>query len=173
MPPLINIFAYGNFDYDQVVFDLKGPVNVSSRTMKFPYALFEKEGGFTPFPGRYTLTVTATNKDASVVSNTMQFGISYGDSINITRDIQEWNYYPNPVETVLNIKLPEELPEADLRYHLINVSGQRFPIPSTYVNHTDNLANINLTAMQISSGIYFLQIENNGELLKQFRIFKK
>lgn len=173
MPPLINIFAYGNFDYDQVVFDLKGPVHISSRTMKFPYALYENEGGFTPFPGRYTLTVTATNKDASVVSNTMQFGISYGDSLNITKDIPEWNFYPNPVETVINIKLPQELTETDLRYYIINTLGQKTEISSGFVNHTDHLANIDLRGMQISSGIYFIQIENNGEFLKQFRIFKK
>jgi hypothetical protein len=173
MPPLINIFAYGNFDYDQVVFDLKGPVSISSRTMRFPYALYENEGGFTPFPGRYTLTVTATNKDASVVSNTMQFGISYGDSLHITRDIQEWNYYPNPVETVLNIKLPEQLAGTDLRYYIINILGKRYEIPPGFINLGDHLANIDLRGMQMAAGIYFVQIENNGELLKQFRIFKK
>lgn len=174
MPPLVNIFAYGNFDYDEVVFTLKGPVNISSKTFKFPYALYEKEGGFTPFVGRYTLTVTAKNKDASVVSNTMQFGISNGDSLHITRGIAEWNFYPNPVETVFNIKLPEEeLPEGDLKYFIINSAGKRTEIPLGYVNLSDHLVNVDLRSMQIPSGIYFIQVESEGKLLKQFRIFKK
>jgi hypothetical protein len=173
MPPLLNIFAYGNFDYDQVLFNLKGPVNISSKTMKFPYALFEKEGGFTPFVGRYTLTVTATNKDASVVSNTMQFGISYGDSLNITKGIEGWQFYPNPVETVFNIKLPEGLPEDDLRYFVINTLGKKTEIPLGYINVSDHLVNIDLRSMQLPSGIYFIHLESNEGLLKQFRIFKK
>ncbi|MCE7042986.1 putative Ig domain-containing protein [Dyadobacter sp. CY312] len=173
MPPLLNIFAYGNFDYDQVVFSLKGPVNISSKTMRFPYALFESEGGFTPFVGRYTLTVTATNKDASIISNTMQFGISYGDSLNITRGIEAWNFYPNPVESVINIKLPDELPEADIRYYVINSLGKKSEIPLGYTNIDDHLVNIDLRSMQLASGIYFIHLESNGQLLKQFKIFKK
>jgi hypothetical protein len=173
MPPLLNIFAYGNFDYDQVLFSLKGPVNISSKTMKFPYALFEREGGFIPFVGRYTLTVTATNKDASIISNTMQFGISYGDSLHITRGIEEWNFYPNPVESVFNIKLPEAMPETDIRYFITSVAGKKSEIPLGYVNLSDHLVNIDLRSMQLASGIYFIHLESNGALLKQFRIFKK
>jgi hypothetical protein len=173
MPPLLNIFAYGNFDYDQVSFSLKGPVNISSKTMKFPYALFEREGGFIPFVGRYTLTVTATNKDASIISNTMQFGISYGDSLHITRGIEEWNFYPNPVESVFNIKLPEAMPETDIRYFITSVAGKKSEIPLGYVNLSDHLVNIDLRSMQLASGIYFIHLESNGALLKQFRIFKK
>ena len=173
MPPLLNIFAYGNFDYDQVIFNLKGPVNISSKTSRFPYALYENEGGFVPFVGRYTLTVTAVNRDASVVSNSMEFSISYGDSINITREMKEWQFYPNPVESVLNIKLPNDLSGTEISYFLITASGKKMQIPLGYVNNTDHLANIDLTSLGIQSGIYIIRLENNGTLLKQFRIFKK
>lgn len=173
MPPLLNIFAYGNFDYDEVEFNLKGPVHISSKTMKFPYALYESKGGFTPFVGRYTLTVTAKNKDASIISNTMQFGISNGDSLYITRGIADWNFFPNPVETVFNIKLPEELPLTDLSYYLINSMGKKMVIPAGFTNIADHLVNIDLRSMQLPSGIYFIQMESEGTLLKQFRMFKK
>ncbi|WP_229213875.1 putative Ig domain-containing protein [Dyadobacter psychrotolerans] len=173
MPPLLNIFAYGNFDYDQVIFNLKGPVNISSKTSRFPYALYENEGGFVPFVGRYTLTVTATEKDASIVSNSMEFSISYGDSINITRDMEEWRFYPNPVESVFNIKLPNDLSGTEISYYLITASGKKMQIPSVYIGNTDHLANLDLTSLGIPSGIYLVRLESNGKLLKQFRIFKK
>lgn len=173
LPPLINIFAYGNFEYDQVTFQLKGPQNLSSATSKFPYALFENTGGFVPFVGRYTLTVTAANKDSAVISNSIQFSISYGNDIDIARDIKEWQFYPNPVESVFNIKLPNNQLVNEIDYYLINSAGQKTPVPANYVQSSDQLINMDLSSMGISSGIYFIRLESNGALLHQFRIFKK
>ena len=173
LPPLLNIYAYGNFEYDQVIFELKGPYYKRSITSKFPYALYENESGFPAFAGRYTLTVTAANKDSSVVTNSIQFGISYGDSVNITKDIKEWQFYPNPTENIVNIKLPELQNNIDLVYSLVNVSGQKIPVAHNMVNISDNLASIDLGALGIPSGIYFLRLENEGSLLQQFKIFKK
>ncbi|WP_221389771.1 putative Ig domain-containing protein [Dyadobacter sp. NIV53] len=173
LPPLINIFAYGNFEFDQVHFDLKGPQNISSSTSKFPYALFENTGGFTPFVGRYTLTVTATNKDSAIISNSIQFSISYGSDVDIARDIKEWQFYPNPVETVLNIKLPADLLSKDIEYYLIHSSGKKMPLPVSYIQSYDQLISMDLSSLGISSGIYFVRLESNGALLHQFKIFKK
>lgn len=173
LPPLVNIFAYGNFEYDKVVFELKGPQHLRSTTYKFPYALFESEGGFAPFVGRYTLTVTAENKDSSVISNSIQFSISYGDDFNIAKSIQEWQFYPNPVESVFNIKLPENQPGNEIQYYLITAAGKKMPIPTSYIETSDHLVNVDLAGMNIQSGIYFIHLESNGALLRQFRIFKK
>jgi hypothetical protein len=173
LPPLLNIFAYGNFEYDQVQFKLRGPQNLSSATSKFPYALFESEGGFAPYVGRYTLTVTAANKDSAVISNSIQFSISYGDPLNIAGNIKEWQFYPNPVESVFNIKLPDDQVSSEIQYYLISSSGKKMPIPNGYIESADQLVNLNLSDLKIAAGIYFVRLESNGALLQQFRIFKK
>ncbi|CAG5009735.1 hypothetical protein DYBT9275_04559 [Dyadobacter sp. CECT 9275] len=173
LPPLLNIYAYGNFDYDQVIFELNGPYRKRSVTSKFPYALYENESGFPAFAGRYTLTVTATNKDSSVVTNSIQFGISYGDSVNITRDIKEWQFYPNPTENIVNIKLPESQSNINIQYALVTISGKKIPVNTHVVHVSDNLASVDVGALGIPSGIYFLRLEKEGVLLQQFKIFKK
>ncbi|NIJ51186.1 putative Ig domain-containing protein [Dyadobacter arcticus] len=173
LPPLLNIYAYGNFEYDKVTFDLNGPYRKRSTTTIFPYALYENELGFAPYVGNYTLTVTAAKQDSAVVTNSIQFSISYSGSINITQEMEDWAFYPNPVEEILNIKLPEVQQGDSLSYEIVTASGKRIALPETYVVAADNLANIDLSSLGLSSGIYFIRLKNNGALLKQFRIFKK
>ncbi len=173
LPELLNIYAYGNFEYDQVSFELNGPYVKKSTTNKFPYALYEGEGGFPPFVGRYTLTVKAAHKDSAVVSNSIQFSISYGDSLDITKNIADWNFYPNPTENVINIKLPRDTNSELLKYSLISVSGKSFSIPSHAITTFDNLTNIYLGNIPIASGVYFVRVESENELLKQYKIFKR
>ena len=173
LPPLLNIFAYGNFEYDKVTFKLRGPQSISSSTSKFPYGLFESEGGFPPFVGRYTLTVTAANKDSAVISNSIQFSISHGTDLNIARDIKEWQFYPNPIQSVLNIKLPENQNSNEIKYSLITSAGKKMTIPASYITSADHLVNLDLSSLGISSGIYFIRLESNGALLQQFKIFKR
>jgi hypothetical protein len=173
LPPLLNIYAYGNFDYDKVHFDLNGPYRKQSETSVFPYALYEGETGFAPYVGRYTLTVKATNKDSAVVTNSIQFSISAGDSINITKNLEAWQFYPNPIESIINIKLPDNQPADQLEFVLITNAGRVAPISSGFITIQDQLANIDLSSMGVSSGIYFIQVKANGEKLSQFKIFKR
>jgi len=173
LPPLLNIYAYGNFEYDQVKFNLNGPYRKTSTTTKFPYALFEKENGFVPYVGRYTLTVTATNKDSAVVTNSIQFSIYSGDSVNIAKDIKEWSFYPNPIQDILNIKLPDQSAIDAYQYYVVNTSGQIMPVSARHLTIQDNLVNMDFTSMGLSAGIYFIRVESDGKLVKQFRIFRK
>ncbi|TLU97973.1 putative Ig domain-containing protein [Dyadobacter luticola] len=173
LPSLLNIYAYGNFEYDNVTFDLNGPYRKRSTTKAFPYALYENESGFAPYVGNYTLTVTASKEDSAIVTNSIQFSISYKGSVNITKDMQDWAFYPNPVEEILNVKLPESQPADSLSYEIFTASGKRIPLATSYVVASDNLANIDLTGLGLPSGIYFVRVESNGEFLKQFKIFKK
>lgn len=173
LPSTLNIYAYGNFNYDKVDFDLKGPYTKKSSTKVFPYALYENEGGFPPFVGRYTLTVKATEKDSSIVTNSIQFSISYGDSLEISKNIEEWSFYPNPTENVINIKLPSDRSTQLLRYSLINRAGQKLALPSFAISSSDHLTNINLDAVNIPSGIYFIRVESEEGILKLYKIFKK
>ncbi|WP_084165749.1 putative Ig domain-containing protein [Dyadobacter crusticola] len=173
LPPLLNIYAYGNFEYDRVTFQLDGPYKRTSTTAVFPYALYENDKGFAPYAGRYTLTVTAAKEDSAIVTQTIQFGISAGDSVNITKNIAEWAFYPNPTENIINIKLPEIQSIEGMEYEIVTVGGKRIPLPPGLVTVADNLAYIDLSDAGLSSGIYFVRILSNGELLKQFRIFKQ
>jgi hypothetical protein len=173
LPPLLNIYAYGNFEYDQVKFNLDGPYRKTSTTTKFPYALFEEENGFVPYVGRYTLTVTATNKDSAVVTNAIQFSIYSGDLVNITKDIAEWSFYPNPMQDILNIKLPDQSAIDAYQYYVVNTSGQIMPVSARHLTIQDNLVNMDFTSMGLSAGIYYVRVESDGKLVKQFRIFRK
>ncbi|MCF0057846.1 putative Ig domain-containing protein [Dyadobacter sp. CY356] len=172
LPSLLNIYAYGNFEYDQVSFNLNGPYRKISTTSKFPYALFEGETGFAPYVGRYTLTVIASNKDSAVVTNSIQFSISSGDSVNITKNITEWQFYPNPVQDIFNFKLPDNSALDQYQYSIVYSTGQRMPV-STGITIQDNLVNMDLTRMGLTSGIYYVRVESDGKLVKQFRVFKK
>lgn len=173
LPPSLNMYAYGNFEYDKVTFDLNGPYRRKSTTAIFPYAMYEDASGFAPYVGRYTLTVTAFKEDSAVVTNSIEFGISAGDKSDITKDMENWAFYPNPVESIINIKLPEYKPEDNLTWEIVTVAGKRIPLVSSQIKISDSLANVDLDAIGLSSGIYFIRVENNGEFLKQFRIFKK
>jgi hypothetical protein len=173
LPSLLNIYAYGNFEYDKVNFELNGPYRRKSTTTVFPFALYENEKGFAPYVGNYTLSVVATKEDSVVVSNSIQFSISYSGSVNITQEMDEWAYYPNPVEEILNIRLPDARSGEIIEYEIVNVRGQRMPLPENYVTVADNLANIDLTGLGLSSGIYFVRLKSQDELLRQFKIFKK
>ncbi|MCF2490516.1 putative Ig domain-containing protein [Dyadobacter sp. CY347] len=173
LPSSLNIYAHGNFEYDKVDFNLTGPYNRKSQTKIFPFALYENASGFAPYIGRYTLTVTATKEDSAIVTNSIQFSISFGDSINITKDLEDWRFFPNPVESVFNVKLPANVVANDISYELITVSGKRIDFPKEFVTVSDDLSNIDLSKLGISSGIYFIRLHANGELLKQFKIFKK
>ena len=173
LPSKLNMYAYGNFEYDKVSFDLNGPFRRKATTAIFPYALYEDASGFAPYVGRYTLTVTAFKEDSAVVTNSIEFGISAGDKVDISKNMEDWAFYPNPVESIVNIKLPEYQPGDNLSWEIVTVAGKRMPIVNSLVKVSDELANLDLEAIGLSSGIYFIRVKNNGELVKQFRIFKK
>jgi hypothetical protein len=123
--------------------------------------------------GRYTLTVTAFKEDSAVVTNSIEFGISAGDKADITKNMADWAFYPNPVESIINIKLPEYQPGDNLSWEIVTVAGKRIPIVGSLVKISDALASLDLDAIGLPAGIYFIRIENNGEFLKQFKVFKK
>ncbi len=173
LPSLLNIYAYGNFEYDQVNFNLNGPYRKISTTSKFPYALFEGETGFAPYVGRYTLTVIASNKDSAVVSNSIQFSISSGDSVNITKNMTEWQFYPNPVQDIFNFKLPDQSALDQYQYSIIYSTGQRMPVSNGYITVQDNLVNMDLTRMGLTSGIYYVRVESRWKACQTVPGFQK
>ncbi|WP_247235791.1 putative Ig domain-containing protein [Telluribacter sp. SYSU D00476] len=173
LPSLLNIYTYGNFEFDRVNLQLNGPYRYESQARKFPHSLFREGAGFAPYVGHYTLSATAYNQDSLIITNTIQFSISAGDSLNIGRDLSEWQAYPNPFDRVFNIKLPDASPATNYDFTLITVSGQRLPISAQKIAVHDSIAQIDLSDFTLASGIYFIRLEENGELVKLFKVFKR
>ncbi|TDB60445.1 putative Ig domain-containing protein [Arundinibacter roseus] len=173
LPDLINIYAYGNFDFDRVTFAMTGPFKHSNATEKFPHALFRDESGFAPYIGGYTLTAQAYKEDSLVLTNTLRFSISAGDSTRLNTPLADWLGYPNPFNSVFNIQLPEDESQAPYSFTLVTTQGQRIPIPANRITVHSKIAQIDVTSLSLSSGMYFVRVESAGELLQVFRVVKR
>lgn len=173
LPSLLNIYMYGNFDFERLDMTLSGPYRHDAIATKFPHALFNDESGFAPYVGSYTLVAKAYKEDSLLLTNTLRFSIAPGDSTqNLTR-LDDWQSYPNPFEDVFNIQLPVNPSSAPYSFSLVNTSGQHIPVPAKWVSMYNSIAQIDLSAMSIGAGIYFVRVESNGEFVRLFRVFKK
>jgi hypothetical protein len=166
------VYAYGNFEFDRIDFNLNGPYRFSSRAARFPHALYRDEDGFAPYVGAYTLTASAYKEDSLVLIDEIQFSIAPGDSSQTSRSLGEWAGYPNPFEGVFNIQLPEAPPAAPYSFTLISTSGQRRPIPAKWITLYGKIAQIDLSGLTIAPGIHFIRVESEGEELQLFKVLK-
>ncbi len=173
LPNLLNIYAFGNFEFDQVNFTLTGPYRYRATARKFPHALFREESGFAPYVGSYTLYASAYKERELVLTNTINFTITAGDSTQPNLLLDDWLGYPNPFESIYNIKLPEKPAPAPYSFTLINSAGQSLPIPARWVVVKNNIAQIDLAGLGVSPGVYFVRVESDGELLRLFRVMKR
>ena len=173
LPSLLNIYVYGNFDFERLDMTLSGPYRHSAMATKFPHALFNDESGFAPYVGSYTIIAKAYKADSLVLTNTLRFSISPGDSTQNLSRLDDWQSYPNPFEDVFNIQLPHSPTPAPYSFSLVNTAGQRIPIPAKWISLYNSIAQIDLSAMSIGAGIYFVRVENNGEFVRLFKVFKK
>ncbi len=82
--------------------------------------------------------------------------LSTNDVNNVSNEI---SLYPNPASTTINLEVPTS--KNNLKYALINVSGQVVSKGTLYNNQID--------VSSLTSGIYFIQLDIDGELgLKKF-----
>lgn len=173
LPAYLNLYGYGNFEFDQLELEVNGPVHYKSKAVKLPYALFSGTEGFAPYVGNYSLSAAAFKNDTLIFKEGINFTIYSGDSLDIAGNMEEWQFYPNPFTGVINVKLPEEsVNVANYRYALVTSRGERFSVTSS-VNVYHNLAQVDLTKLSLSTGIYFLEVEDNGKLLRRFKLVKK
>jgi hypothetical protein len=173
LPPLLNIYAYGNFEFDRLMMNLSGPYRHSAVANKFPHALFNDDSGFAPYVGTYLLTAQAFKADSLVLVNTLRFSIAPGDSTQQNSQLDDWIGYPNPFENVFNVQLPVNENSASYAFSLVNSSGQRIPVPAKWVTLFGNIAQIDLAGMSLAGGIYFLRVESEGTFVRLFRVMKK
>ncbi len=172
LPSLINITATSNFDFETIYYDLKGPYGKKSTSSQEPYSLIKSHAGFPPFVGRYLLNARTESNGVTTVSRSVSFAISYGDSLAIAKNIDAWQFYPNPVESVLNIKLPDKFSTNDLDFVLTDISGRSVRLVAPQITIADQLVHIDLTASGIAVGTYILQLKRGKTLVKQFRFLK-
>ncbi len=173
LPDLLNVYAFGNFDFDQIDFTLTGPYRYSATAWKFPYAVFQDESGFAPYVGTYTLYASAFKGVDHVLTNSIKFTITAGDSLQPNLLLDDWQAYPNPFDAVFNIKLPENQSQSTYAFSLVAANGQQVPIPARWIAVHNNIAQIDLVGMSVSPGMYFIRVESNGELVRLFKVVKR
>lgn len=173
LPPYLTVYAYGNFEFDQIELELNGPVHHKSKTSKLPYSLFGGSEGFAPYIGYYSVSASAFKNDTLIYKDGINFTIYSSDSLNIASNIDEWQFFPNPFTGVINVKLPDESASATkYQYALVTSRGERFAVTGS-VNVYQNLAQIDLTKHSLATGIFFLEVSDNGKIIKRFKLVKK
>jgi hypothetical protein len=171
LPEQLNILAEGNYPFDRVAFQLRGPFSYDSKTRRNPYTLYAGKGGFKPSIGRYDLYGEAyTWEDSLLYVTATHFYISRGDGTDLTGDMPVWTTYPNPFSDIVNVKVESEQPTD---FFLVTTAGRRVPVPEKFIVRTGSLCQINLTYMGIPGGIYFLQASKEGVIRKTLKVVKK
>ena len=71
------------------------------------------------------------------------------------------------------VAIPANTPTTPYSFSLVNTTGQYIPIPAKWISLYNSIAQIDLSAMSIGAGIYFVRVESNGEFVRLFKVFKK
>lgn len=79
---------------------------------------------------------------------------------------EEIKLYPNPFNNIITLKLANNSKDNVSKIELINLLGEVFPIQ--HFNNTSNVINLDLSELNIKSGIYFLKMYSD----KRTNIFK-
>ncbi len=111
-----------------------------------------------------TVTVTATSTDGTDVEGTKNITVSAGSSINSDINNTDISIYPIPAESVINIASENAITGIA---KLINLSG--VTIIESSIDNT-NYKIIDISGLQ--SGVYFIRLEINNELMNQKIIVK-
>ena len=170
LPDLLTIYAYGNFEFDRVDYQLTGPYRHFTSSRTFPYSLFPENRGFVPYVGQYTLQAYAYLADSLVLTAApLRFSIT--DPSNTLTD---WALYPNPFEQVVNIKLPElEAPEP-VQFVITNTTGKQYILPVQQRGVGGQVLHLDLAPLQLSPGMYVLEVKRpDEETIQRFKVVKQ
>ncbi|MGB0882451.1 MAG: T9SS type A sorting domain-containing protein [Vicingaceae bacterium] len=123
-------------------------------------------GGTTSYSVGQVVYTTNTGSNGSVSQGVQQpYEISVITGINKTTIHLEMSVYPNPTTNYLSLKVGSEKLES-LTYQLIDLQGK--VIENTKV--TANNTTIKMEALP--KAIYFLNVSDNNQLVKTFKIIK-
>jgi hypothetical protein len=167
LPDKVNLYVTCEVPFNKMNLNLSGPYRKYLTVNKFPYTLFDEQTGFIPAIGTYTLQMEAFKDSLKVSESTIQF------KIQSNKPLADWQVYPNPFETVCNFKIPDNLEPKELTYSIVYATGQKNEILKNDVTSSEKVIYIDLSAMQLPSGTYFIIVYKDQELLKIVKIIKQ
>lgn len=122
-------------------------------------------GGTASYSVGQVVYTTATGTNGSVAQGVQQpFEISIMVGINETTINLELSVYPNPTTNYLTLKTDDN---ANLSYQLIDLQGKVIENKKVTANSTT------IKMEELPKAIYFLNIKDNNQKVKTFKIIKQ
>lgn len=123
-------------------------------------------GGTASYSVGQVVYTTATGTNGSVAQGVQQpFEISVTTGVNETSINLEISVYPNPTTNFLSLKVKSEKLES-LTYQLIDLQGK--VIENKKVNSTTSTIKME----ELPKAVYFLNVVNNNQVVKTFKVIK-
>ena len=123
-------------------------------------------GGTASYSVGQVVYTTATGTNGSVAQGVQQpFEISVTTGINETTINLEMSVYPNPTTNYLQLKVESEQLES-LTYQLIDLQGK------VIASEKVTAINTSITMETLPKAVYFLNVTDNNQLIKTFKIIK-
>ena len=145
---LVPDFAPGTTDYALGVPTSTTSINITA-VANHDSATVAGDGEFTGIPGIATITVTAESGDQQ--DYTIDVSIVSGINEDM---LEKLNFYPNPVNKVLNV----ELLNAKSRISIYNTLGE------VLIELAADKKHIQIDVSNLKSGLYFIKLEDSGEV---------
>ncbi|MFN8345137.1 MAG: putative Ig domain-containing protein [Spirosomataceae bacterium] len=167
LPERITIYAVCEAPVKKIHLKLNGPYQKSVTAERFPFSLFDEEAGFVPIAGSYTLTASAFNDSVQVSTASVRF------KVQTSQPLADWEVYPNPFSEVCNVKLPDAADADKIDFKITSLTGSGITLNRERIQVADHAAYLDLTPLALPSGLYFLQIYQNGRFEKVIKIVKQ
>ena len=121
-------------------------------------------GGTSSYSVGQVVYTTATGTNGSVAQGVQQpYEISTTVGINETAINLEMNVYPNPTTNYLTLKVEDN---SNLSYQLYDLQGK------VIENKKVNSNSINISLEEQPTATYFLNVVNNNQIVKTFKVIK-
>jgi hypothetical protein len=170
LPQFMNFTAECNVDSITMDFEMTGPFYKKNLSERLPFSLFGEGRGYYPPEGTYQLTASALKRDSVITTNSISFTLLANRNSDKPT---EWLTYPNPFIDVCNVKIPADVDPTNISFKLVDLSGRLSNIDDSQITSVKQTKYINLRKNHLQQGAYFLQAILNGEVVYQFKIFKK
>ena len=123
-------------------------------------------GGTASYSVGQVVYTTATGSNGSVAQGVQQpYEIQVVTGVNETTINLEMSVYPNPTTNYLQLKVESEQLES-LTYQLIDLQGK------VIASEEVTAINTSITMETLPKAVYFLNVTDNNQLIKTFKIIK-
>ncbi|MGV3560124.1 putative Ig domain-containing protein [Larkinella arboricola] len=184
LPDKIDFFSTANVSVGSIAFELTGTSSKNNVDNDGPYGLFGDDNGMKPTTGSYMLRVaafTGANGTGELITtkNVTFKLVSGGGRIAGSAEAagEVWQVYPNPVREVINLTLPASLPAQSgtipYTFSLTSTGGAQWELQGNTVENNRRKVTLDVKALQLPTGLYFLRIQNNEGVQKVIKILKQ